>query len=276
MLNVQTVADLAGRGAELYRNYVPADWIPYPNLTALGVLGVGILLAFWGARLLRTIYILGFMVVGAAQGFKIGSNLGIDTLIGLTFGAGIAALLAYIFFRWWVGVTTGVVAVLIVAALAWPRLTELDQGYRDSRLGVGSAEYPLWSGTEKPSLKEYAKGLSDYAWTQRREIAGKLAVVAGVACVLGMVLGLVLPRFTTILGTSLVGVGLAAGGIGVLIWRNWPETWKTVVGHPDWYLVGMGALLIVSAWRQTRSGRAPAAAPAPPPSPPEAPAAPGK
>jgi hypothetical protein len=216
------------------------------------------------------------MVVGAAQGFKIGSSLGIDTLIGLTFGAGIAALLAYIFFRWGVGVTTGVVAVLIVAALAWPRLVELDQGYRDSKLGGGSAEYPLLSGTEKPSLKVYAKGLSDYAWTQRREIAGKLAVVAGAACVLGIVLGLVLPRFTTVLGTSLVGVGLAAGGVGVLMWRNWPDTGKTIVGPPDWYLVGMGALLIVSAWRQTRSGRAPTAAPAPPPSPPEAQAAPGK
>ena len=275
MLNLEVISDLVARGTEAYRHYVPPEWVPYPNLTAAGVAGAGFLLAFWGARLLRTIYILGFMVVGAAEGFKIGANLGIDTLIGLTFGAGIAGLIAYVFFRWWVGVTTGAVAALLVLALASPKLVPLNQGYQDFGHGVGTGNYTPGNGAEDQNIAEYAKGLSQFIWTQHKDFAERFVLAAGLAWLLGVLLGLVLPRFTMILGTSLFGVWLAAGGIGVLLCRNWPEAWTTVTAHPDWYLVGMGALLIVSAWRQTRAGRAPAAPVAPAP-PAEAPPAPAK
>jgi hypothetical protein len=275
MLNLQAVADLIGQGAELYRHYVPPDRVPYPNLMAIGVAGVGILLAFWGARLLRTIYILGFMVVGAAEGFRIGSNLGIDTLIGLTFGAGIAGLIGYVLFRWWVGVTAGTVAALVVLALVSPQLVPLNEKYQDFGLGVGSDVYRTGNGQDAQDFKEYLVGFSQYLWTQHKDFAGRFAVGAGLAWLLGVILGLVLPRFTTILGTSLFGVLMAAGGGGVLLYRNWPEAWSAVSSHPDWYLVGLGAFLIVSAWRQTRSGRMPAAAPAPAP-PADAPPAPAK
>jgi hypothetical protein len=273
MLNVQAVADMVARGAELYRNFVPADWVPYPNLTAIACAAAGFLFAFWGSRLLRTIYILAFLAVGAAEGFKIGSELRIDTLVGLTFGAGIAALIGYLFYRWWVGVTAGAVAVLLVLAVAWPRIRQLDQGYRDYRSGLGG-EYILRATDEAEGPAQYARGLSAYIWTQQRDFAWRLAFAAGLAWLLGVVLGLTLPKFTTVLGTSLVGVLLAAGGLGVLLWRNWPDLWNVVAAHPDWYLVGMGALLIVSAWHQVRTVRV---VPAPPPTPqPQAPPAPSK
>ena len=268
MLNVQEFADLVSRAGEFYRHYVPATWVPYPNLVAVGTIAVGILLAFWGARLLRTIYILGFMVIGAAEGLKVGAHLNIDTLVGLTFGAGIAALIGYLLYRWWVGLTTGAVAVLIVLAVAWPRIQALEQDYLDYRGGVGTGDFSHLLENEQQTPAEYAVGLGQYIWTQRwGDFGGKSAVAVGLAWLLGTVLGLVLPKFTTVLGTSLVGVGLVGGGLGVLLWRSWPEVWSKVAVHPDWYLVGMGALLIASIWRQTRSGPARASAP-PSPQPP--------
>jgi hypothetical protein len=275
VLNLQALTDLIAKGTELYRHFVPADWVPYPNLMAIGVAGIGIILAFWGARLLRTIYILGFMVVGAAEGLKLGSNWGIDTLIGLTFGAGIAGLLAYILFRWWVGVTAGTVAVLLVLALATPKLVPLSEEYQGFGRGEIGSAYLVGSGDDTKNVTEYIRGLGTHIWTQHKDFAWRFIIAAGMAWLLGVVLGLVLPKFTTILGTSLFGVFFVSIGAGVLLCRNWPEIWTAVITHPDWYLVGMGALLIVSAWRQTRSARAPATAPSPA-STAEAPPAPAK
>jgi hypothetical protein len=236
-------------------------------------IGAGILVAFWGGRLLRTIYILGFLVVGAAEGFKIGASLGIDTLIGLTFGAGITAFIGYLFFRWWVGVTTGVVAVLLVLLVAWPRVQEMEQAYQDHRAGVGTGDFTglLAEAGDTQTPGKHLVGFSSYLWSQQRDFARRLVFALGLAGILGMVLGLMLPKFTIILGTSFIGVLSAAGGTGVLVWRNWPEVWKAVAAHPEWCLVGMGAMLVVSMWHQVRPGRIKLVAPAAPPA--EAPAA---
>jgi hypothetical protein len=275
MLNLDGLTELITKATDFYRHFVPPGWVPYPNLMAIGVVAVGILLAFWGARLLRTIYILGFMVMGAAVGFRLGSYWHIDTLVGLTFGAGLAGLAAYILFRWWVGVTAGTVAALVVLALAWPKLVPLNDSYQGFGRGEPGSAYLVGNGDEQRSVVEYVAGLSVYVWTQHRDFAWRFVFAASMAWLLGVVLGLVLPKFTTIMGTSLLGVLLVSVGAAVVLCRNWPEIWTAIIAHPDWYLVGMGALLIVSTWRQTRAGRTPAAAPAAPP-PAEAPAAPAK
>ncbi|HOB75427.1 MAG TPA: hypothetical protein PKG54_12990 [Phycisphaerae bacterium] len=246
------VADWIARGADLYRHFFPDDWIRYPNLTAIGVGAAGILLAFWGARLLKTIYILTFMVVGAVVGFRVGTDLKIDTLVGLTFGAGIAAFIGYLFFRWWVGVTTGFVAVLLVLAVAWPRFAAMDQGFRDYRQGVGTDNYASALQDMDLTPSQYVGAFSAYVWTQQREYAHRFMIAAGLAWLLGVVMGLLMPKFTTVMGTSVLGVLLTSAGVGVLLYRNWPEVWSQFAAHPDWCLIGMAVLLIVASWRQVR------------------------
>lgn len=277
MLSVQTVADWVARGADLYRHYVPPEWVPYPGVMAASVAVLGFVFAFWGARLLKTMYILAFMAAGAAIGFRVGSELKIDTLIGLTFGAAIAAFIGYVFYRWWVGVTTGAFAVLLVLAVAWPQIQGLQQDYQDSLQGVGSGDFSslLAQADQTMTPAEHVKAFSIYVWTQDRRFANRFAFAAGLAWLLGVVMGLLLPRFTTVVGTALVGVVLAAAGVGVLLYRHWPSAWEATAAHPDWYLVGMAALLIVASWHQVRPGRV--RLPAPPASPPpEAPPAPAK
>lgn len=255
MWSVEAVTDLVARGADFYRHYVPADWVAYPNVAAVGVAVAGILFAFWGVRLLRTIYMLAFLVLGAAIGVKAGRHFEIDVLVGLTFGAGIAAFLGYLLFRWWVGVSAGLVAVLVIVAVAWPRIQELQQGYYDLEHGVGTGVYVLGGEQVTLSPAQYATAVGWYAWEYRREFATRLLFAVGLGFMLGTVTGLLLPKFTMVLGTTLIGVVLMAIGAGVFLWLNFPGTWEMVAGHPDWYLVGMGAMLIVAAWRQVRPGR---------------------
>lgn len=257
MLNSSTIGERIAWGADLYRHFVPDDWIRYPNITAACVAVAGLILAFWGTRLLKTIYILGFMVLGAAVGFRIGSDLKIDTLVGLTFGAGVAALIGYLFYRWWVGVTTGVAAVLLVLVVAWPKVANQERSFQDFQQEVGSGEYvlPQPGAAERQSIWTHFGELGSYLWREQRAFGNRLMFAAGLAWLLGMVMGLLMPRFTTVMGTSVLGVLLVSAGAGVLLYRNWPDAWRRLSTHPDWYLIGMGALLIVSSWHQVRPGR---------------------
>lgn len=269
MTGLQAMTDLVSRAADLYRHYVPPEWNTYPNAAAAAAVGAGLVLAFWGARLLRTIYVLAFVAVGAAVGFVMGRQQNLDPLIGLTFGGGLAGIIGYLLYRWWVANTAGLVAVLVVLAVAAPRIEAVWQECQDRFSGVGTPDYNqlLAAGTQSP--KELVFALADYLMKDRRDFGIRLAVALGLAWVLGLVLGLILPRFTVIVGTSVIGVLLLAAGSGVLLWRHVPSVWGPVADRPDWYLIATAVVLIAAVWRQARPARAksPATAPAPPPSP---------
>lgn len=271
MMGVEAITDLISRGADFYRHYVPPEWNAYPNVAAAGALIVGIALAFWGARVLRTIYVLAFLVAGAAGGFLLGRRYQIDPLIGLTFGGGVAALLGYVFFRWWVGMTAGALAVLVVTLVASARLSEVHQEYRDHLAGVGTGGYAnVWSaGSESPA--SVAGGLIHYLANDRRDFGARLAVASSLAWLLGMAMGMLLTRFTVVVGTSVFGVLLLSAGGGVVMWRHLPNLWGFLAGYPQWCLVAPLVLLIAAIWSQVRPEPKKAApAPASPPAPPVA------
>ena len=90
-----------------------------------------------------------------------------------------------------------------------------------------------------------------------------LPVVDADGQLLGIVTGMLLPRFTTVMGTSLLGVLLLGIGIGVMLWRYQPNLWSQLSSRPDWYVIGAGVLLIGAAWKQLRPGKLKLAAPPP-------------
>lgn len=272
MDDLQAVTDFISRGADLYRHHAPAELSAYPNLVAGAALFVGAVLAFWGARLLRPIYVMAFIAVGARMGLEAGRLLQIDPLIGLTFGGGIAGFIGYFLYRWWVASTAAVLAVVLVLGVAWPRIMDMEREAADQSTGVGTDHYILGSGIPADSPAKHWAGVVSYVRTNRRDFGFRLVAAAGLAWILGLVTGLLLPRFTVIVGTSVFGVLLLSGGIGVLLWRNAPDLWSRVASHPDWYLAGMALLLLVSGWRQSRLGKVKLPVP-PPATPPPAPAA---
>ena len=69
MVGVQEVIELLSRGVGLIRNHVaiPDLW---PDATWAAVVAVlaGLVLALWGGRLLRALYVIAFMAIGWLRG----------------------------------------------------------------------------------------------------------------------------------------------------------------------------------------------------------------
>jgi hypothetical protein len=271
----ELVSDLA-QAVQLFRHHVPMESVPDPNLMAAGLGLAGVALAYWGAWLLRTIFVLGFMVLGGGIGSQVGLYLGIDVMSGLVLGAGIAGLLGHLFFRMWLATTAASVAVFLVLLVGHSRLMEEVQAYVDHRQGVGTNDYAQYLRVaEEPalSLQGEARSAASYFWNDRRDFSTRFLFAAGLAWILGLILALLLPKFTMVLGTAFAGVVLTGGALGLLAQWNSPQLWDAAQAHGELVLAGMGAMLITALWVQVR-GRparalaAPAAAPAAPAAPP--------
>ncbi len=102
-------------------------------------------------------------------------------------------------------------------------------------------------------------------WKENRQKLTTLGVLIAAAIVLGLGLGVVLPRFTTIVGTSSVGVLALTTGSAMLVSRHLPSIWDSILANTVWFLGGAGLLLVVSLAFQARHGhlREVVSAPAP-------------
>lgn len=268
MMDIRETVDLLTRGAEFVRNHVPADRLPDPTLTAAVTILAGLILAFFGARFLRAIVVLVFVLIGSTTGVRIAQIGQVDLLIGLVLGAGLAGFMGYVFYRWWVGILAGSCAVFLVMAIGGVRLLPQEiQAFEDQRLGVQSETYVLPSGpatqtTRIETLHNYLTELGTYFWGQRRNLVIRFGVAAIVALLLGVIFGVTLPKFTMIVGTSLLGVTALAVGTGTLLAVHLPSLWGIILSNGVWSLVTLGIVLIGSLWFQARYRAVPAAAPA--------------
>jgi len=152
-----------------------------------------------------------------------------------------------------------------------PRILPAElQKFEDQRLGPTSdAEYVLpKTGGQRLSREDkaqlYLAEMCSYFWQQRQGLIQRLGFALGLAWLLGMIAGVVVPRFTTIVGTSLLGALGLGIGVSVLLSLHWPILWSGVVTKTAWFLGALGLFLVVSLSFQIRHGRPPASSlPAP-------------
>lgn len=247
---------------------------PHIGLTAGLVLAVGVVCLLWGHRLLRAGYVLASMAVGAWVGVKLGRRFGVEDVIGLILGGGLAALLGHLLYRWLVAATAAAMAMLVVGAIAVNQnlagvRSSVDmfeqnrtQAAADTEGGGASAPLPGLEG-----WRAYLNDLADYYYHHRqmhKDVLAKMGLVLGLAALLGLGMGLILPRFTTIIGTSLVGLAALAGSGMLLASMRWSGLWSALELHVKWILVALGAIFLLSVAFQARHSRkTTAAAPAP-------------
>jgi hypothetical protein len=278
MTGVKETIDLLVGGAAFVKSHVTLpDWWPSTVALAIGAVVVGVLLALWGSRLLRLLYVLVFLAAGGAVGKRVAESAGVDILIGLVLGAGLAGLAGYLLFRWWVGVTAACCAAMLIVSVALVRNeADVQAAMKEYQQSAGVAS-PLTRPSESRQAGEaatvarsYVTGALNYFWKNHRDVFYRVALVVGLAWLTGLGMGLTLPRFTTILGTSCIGVLLIMVGAGVLSSVYWSSAWETIEGQDKWLLIGAGVLLLFSLIWQSRHRRPVATAPPPAP---QAPAA---
>ncbi len=264
MFDYQVTIDALTQWGGFLRNHVPVERWPNPVLWSGVAVLAGLVLAFWGARLLRTIYVLMFMVMGGLVGVRLAGAGQVDLLIGLTLGAGLGALLAAALFRFWVGLTTGTVAVLVLVLAGSPRLNQEFLSFNDFRQGVGSGD---WSTSLRPpeppkldsweQTRAYAAEFKNYLLSHRQDALVRSGVALGLVWLLGTAAGWLLPRVTMVFGTSVFGIVLLGGGAGVLLSTRWPAVWNSIIQNRSWFLAGLAVLFLAALSYQARNRRIP-------------------
>jgi len=266
MTYVEYLAQVLPATVDTLRSYAPLEgWLSSTWLAVGGAVAGGIL-SLWGARLLRTAFVLACMSAGGAAGIRVVQSLQQDMLIGLVLGAGVAGVVGYLLYRFWVGLMAGLVVALAVAL--W-----VDSGRPQGR------SFPPQSVSQAASNLEYQVGQPE---TQPLSRAAAARLAAGAAgefirgnagiggILLGLaafMVGLMLPRMTTILATSVLGSLLVAVSAGLWLAVHRPDWWAGVVAHRNWLLAATGLWMLVSLSCQGRYTpvRRVVAAAAPPP-----------
>ncbi len=234
-----------------------APWLD-PLWVAVGLLLLGLVLALWGSRFMRAGLVIAFMIAGAVAGKQLAGSLQVDLLVGLVIGAGIAGLVGYWFYRWWLGLSMGAVAALLLAVVfSAPRLLDERAAFEDSRMGVGSGQYNT-SGVSQYKWEDFRK----YFWEQNRAMTLRTLGPVAVAGIVGMVVALVAPRLASIVGTSVLGALLASSGTALLLSTKWPNAWSGVQANARWAMAATGCFWLFSMlYQATHPNRPPTAVP---------------
>jgi len=284
MIGLKSIIDLLTTWAQDVQSQVSLpEWWPGSTTLAVGTIVVGLVMALWGSRLLRLFYVLAFIAVGAVAGVTIARSTRVDPLIGLVLGAGVAGLVGHLLFRWWVGVTAACCAALLVLTVAAVRnLPDVEASVKEfheqrgqaiaSSLPAeavtglaGDAESRSTVRALVAAARSYVSEAVSYFLEKRSDVVYRVAVVAVLAWFTGLGMGLTLPRFTTIVGTSCIGVLLISAGLLGLAGKHAPAALEAAETHERGFLISFGVVLLISLLVQARHRRpVPAAAPAAP------------
>lgn len=305
MIDIPAILERLAQWMEFVRRYWAFESPPDPLWIAVLIVPVGFVLALWGARLMRAAYVIGFMVAGAAMGIKVARQYEWELLIGLVLGAGVAGVVGHVLYRWWIGLTTGLVAAAVVIGLMAPWTLRQAEAFADTLLAQATGQR-LFATAEPPGAAEPGAAAPEPA-VQEGPAVDWAAVVAGlrpgedqpmpapsalivawakavwaavpdesrntilmavVVGLLGLAIGGIFPRLTTIVATSIIGVMALTAASVYLISTKAPTTWEAIQAKPLWLDGAMGLALLVSLAFQARRGKLRQIVPAAPPVPP--------
>lgn len=262
MVGTQEIITALKNALALLHHHLPWDRLPITqSVLAMIVTLVGLILCLWGARLLRAIFIAAFLAGGISVGIRVARMIPVDDLVGLVVGGAIAAIIGHLLYRWWVGLLTGLCAVVLVIAIGGPKV--LPQAMHDFQNHLYGNEGEVYELPHPPSTEEgsivgtgdYWAHFRDYFWNQRRDFTLRMGVALGLAWLLGFIVGLTLTRAAAVVGTSLLGVFAVGVAGGSLLSLYAPNVWDQVQAQPGWLLGGLGLLLVISLSLQARRGR---------------------
>jgi hypothetical protein len=244
MIDLRNALELLNWGRQVIGDMTQMTAVPWldPFWAAVVAVVLGLALALWGGRILRTGVILAFMAAGAVWGKRMAGSMQVDLLIGLVIGAGVAGLIGYVFYRWWLGLTIGTVAALVVAiTFSAPKMLNERQAFDDYRLGMGTGRYDTVH-RESYSVDD----VRNYFWTQRRDFVVRSLLPVMVIGVIAFAATMLAPRLAAVLGTSILGVLLLACGTGALLASKWQDWWNSIQAHQGWVLCGLSVFWLFS------------------------------
>lgn len=205
------------------RSHMDLSWAPNPLLTAGFALVAGLILAFWGAGLVRAIIVMAFIGSGVWAGRLATEQIPqVAPVVGMLLGAFAGGLVGFFLYRLWVGLLSAVLLSSIGLGVlsyrqALPHISEYDETAQV--VGVSDdTPFKVPTPAEQRTLlqtdpQQYLRGFWDFATDKERTLPRNVLIVLAVATFFGVTIGLLLPTLMTILWTSLGGTLLVAASI---------------------------------------------------------------
>jgi hypothetical protein len=250
---------------ELIRHHVP----PVYQQNALGgaaLLAVfGLILALWGVRVYRAGLVVAFAGVGAWVGLAADQWLGMGRWFCLISSTLVFGALGFVLYRLWVGIGWAALLSLVAVSVlgvqqAWPQWS----GFSESHLSgaaFAEAQFEVPSPAEQarfnsPDPATVLKEFGSYLGQQVPGLKRNAGILAALAGVVGLLMGLLAVKLTVILASSLLGVLLLAASAGYCLSRFEPQALEQAVSQPAAVWLGMGAAILLAMavqWLQTRA-----------------------
>jgi hypothetical protein len=246
--------------SQTFWGYLPHDGWPDAWVAGSVTLFIGVVIAFWGAKLLRPLFALIFVGCGAWFGGEIGLLFGLSDIIGMVVGAVVMGLIGYILYRLWIAgmsaVLLAVVAVTIFGTRAALPYWSDYQAITPSDEFI--AQYVVESGAPRSGWDTVTTLSKDF-WTHltltHGDVSQKSKVIMLAGAALGFILGLMAERFATILWTSALGVVVAACGSVTLALHIWPTFRDSLWAYPQWVGVVILGLWLLAISIQSQGPR---------------------
>ncbi len=254
---------------EFIRYHMPSGDAAMPLWPAAVSIVVGLVFCLAGARLVRSVIVLGFAGAGAAVGAQVAGQLNVSIITAILLGVVLAGLVGYAFFRLWVALLAGTVAVLIAAGVAiGPTVPGIWQEFEDARIAGGATGegFALMSPAQQVASQqmhpaEYGRAFVGHVWAKYPGDSRRLVVILGAAFLVGAAFGLLAYRWAIVIGTAAVGTALILGGAIPLVSRYWPQGIDLCRQRPNEALIVLGVWGLIAILAQRR-GLRPAPLPA--------------
>jgi MFS family permease len=264
-----THREIIDRIVALLQTCVPAEKLTQAFWPAAGCVLAGLVLMFWGARVIRGLILLVWMGAGGYIGWLLAQHFAKPSALGIVGGAVVAALVGTALARLWIGALSGALAALVaLSAYGFSqdiptRFGEFTRSHRQPA-PTANNEFPLGERgaatarvAESPLRMAYWFAADLYRrgdpllWNTFTRVGG--------AALVGLIVGLIASRWAMIFWTSLAGLLVMTGGSLVLAAGQWPKWHEVVAANALPILAGMGLIWMAAMfaqWRGTRAGAA--------------------
>jgi hypothetical protein len=250
----------------LFTYHVPTDSLPPLVPAALVLLAGGVVVAVLGARLARPALAGVFGLGGAIAAGRLSAEYGWSLAASVIIGGIVLAGAGFLLYRLWVAVAAGgILVALALGVVAYQRALPELQSYNQASLTANVTEeagFAVLSPDEqaryiREDAGQWARGFWNHVTARHAGVQRNLAIIGGIAALLGITLGLIATRFTLILGTSLIGTALVGGAMAALAHNFTPNAYREALSNPPWLYGGIAAFLLCSLVFQARLNRKP-------------------
>lgn len=231
---------------------MPADILPPPAPPQHMLIGVAVACSLAGALLLLWARSLGRMLLAmiAAGVAATVSLLAVPHiaytkvwLVGLS-AAGAGGLIAFVFARFIWTLALGVfLAAAALGTLGWLSPPAM-------------ADLPAWQNDQPVTLGGWCVLLTDHLfrrlWRLWQHNATAFALAAGVPLLAVAAVGVLLPKITEIITSSLLAAAGLVGGVGLFVWAGRPEWLSAWVRHIHVPVMAAGLLALIGVGIQAR------------------------